>query len=174
MPETMRQEIITAPGEIEFQDVEIPSPGPGEVLVKIKRIGICGSDIHVYHGTHPYVTYPVSQGHEVSGEIVEVGEGVTDRKPGDRVAIEPQITCGECYPCRHGKYNLCENLKVLGFQTMGAGSEYFSIAADRTDILPDGMSYDEGAMIEPLAVTVHAAKRAGDVAGKDVCPVCSN
>ena len=164
----MKQQVMTAPGEIIFEEVEIPQPGSGEVLIKIKRIGICGSDIHVYHGKHPYTSYPVTQGHEVSGEVVAVGEGVTGLAAGDRVTIEPQVTCGECYPCRHGKYNLCENLKVMGFQTTGTASEYFVTDAAKVDKLPADVSYDEAAMIEPLAVTVHAARQAGDVTGKDI------
>lgn len=168
MPATMKQQVMTSPGEIIFEEVAVPEPGPGQVLVKIKRIGICGSDIHVYHGKHPYTSYPVTQGHEVSGQVVSVGEGVTGLSPGDRVTIEPQVTCGECYPCRHGKYNLCEDLKVMGFQTTGTASEFFAVDASKVDRLPDSISYEEAAMIEPLAVTVHAAKRAGDVAGKDI------
>ena len=128
MQETMLQEVMTAPREIRFDRVPVPTAGPGQVLVKIKRIGICGSDIHVYHGKHPYTKYPVTQGHEVSGQVAALGEGVTQFQVGQRVTIEPQVTA-----------------------------------------LPAGMSYDEGAMLEPLAVTVHAARRAGDVAGKKVC-----
>ena len=169
MQETMLQEVMTAPREIRFDRVPAPTAGPGQVLVKIKRIGICGSDIHVYHGKHPYTKYPVTQGHEVSGQVAALGEGVTQFRVGQRVTIEPQVYCGECYPCTHGKYNLCENLKVMGFQTTGTASEYFAVDASKVTALPAGMSYDEGAMLEPLAVTVHAARRAGDVAGKKVC-----
>ncbi|MCD8009335.1 MAG: alcohol dehydrogenase catalytic domain-containing protein [Lachnospiraceae bacterium] len=155
----MLQQYMTAPREITFRTVPIPEPGPDQVLVKIRKIGVCGSDIHVYHGTHPYTPYPVTQGHEVSGEIVKVGESVQDLRPGQRVTVEPQVVCGHCYPCRHGKYNLCEKLKVMGFQTTGMASEYFAADAFRVTPLPDDMTYAEGAMIEPLAVTVHAAKR---------------
>lgn len=169
MQKTMLQEVMTAPREIRFDTVPVPEAGPGQVLVKIKRIGVCGSDIHVYHGKHPYTKYPITQGHEVSGKIAALGEGVTQFQVGQRVTIEPQVYCGKCYPCTHGKYNLCESLKVMGFQTTGTASEYFAVDASKITPLPEGMSYDEGAMLEPLAVTVHAAKRAGDVAGKRVC-----
>ncbi len=169
MKETMLQEVMTAPGEIRFDTVPVPQAGPGQVLVKIKRIGICGSDIHVYHGKHPYTSYPVTQGHEVSGKIEALGEGVEGLKVGQRVTIEPQVFCGKCYPCTHGKYNLCESLKVMGFQTTGTASEYFAVDQSKVTPLPEGMSYDEGAMIEPLAVTVHAAKRPGDVKGLNIC-----
>jgi len=165
----MLQQVVTAPHEIIFREVPDAQAGPGQVLVKIKRIGICGSDIHVYHGKHPYTSYPITQGHEVSGKIVALGEGVEGLSIGQKVTIEPQVYCGQCHPCTHGKYNLCESLKVMGFQTTGTASELFAVDASKITPLPETMSYDEGAMIEPLAVTVHAAKRAGDVAGKDIC-----
>lgn len=95
------------------------------MLIKIMKIGICGSDIHVYHGEHPFTSYPVTQGHEVSGEVVKVGRAVAGLVPGQKVTIQPQVVCGECYPCRHGKYNLCEELKVMGFQTTGCGFPLF-------------------------------------------------
>lgn len=164
----MLQQVMTAPGEIEFREVPVPQAGPGEVLVKIKRIGVCGSDIHVYHGKHPFTKYPVTQGHEVSGEIAALGQGVEGLTPGQKVTIQPQVVCGRCYPCRHGKYNLCEELKVMGFQTTGTASEFFKTEAAKITPLPETMSYDEGAMIEPLAVAVHAVHRAGDVRGLKV------
>lgn len=164
----MLQQVMTVPGTIEFREVETPHPGPGQVLVKIMRIGVCGSDIHVYHGKHPFTPYPVTQGHEVSGKIVELGTGVSDLKVGQKVTIEPQVVCGKCHPCRHGKYNLCENLKVMGFQTTGTASEYFAVDREKITPLPDEMSYDEGAMIEPLAVTVHAARRFSGLKGAKV------
>ncbi len=159
MDRTMLQQVMTAPGKIMFQEVPVPALEKGQILVKIKRIGVCGSDIHVYHGTHPFTSYPVTQGHELSAQVVELGEGVTGFAIGQKVTIEPQVYCGECYPCTHGKYNLCEHLKVMGFQTTGTASEYFAVNAAKVTALPDNLTYDEGAMIEPLAVTVHAAKR---------------
>lgn len=165
----MIQQVMTAPGVIEFREVAVPEPGRHEVLVKMMRVGICGSDIHVYHGEHPYTSYPVTQGHEVSGEIVKVGSDVKNLKAGQRVTIEPQVFCGQCHPCTHGKYNDCDHLKVMGFQTTGAASEYFTVDASKIDLLPEGMSFDEGAMIEPLAVTVHAAKRYPGIQGAKVC-----
>ena len=99
----------------------------------------------------------------------KLGEGVTTLTVGQKVTIQPQVVCGECYPCRHGKYNLCESLKVMGFQTTGVASEYFAVDAKKVTPLPEDMSLDEGAMIEPLAVAVHAVRRAGDVTGQDIC-----
>ncbi|MBP3901740.1 MAG: alcohol dehydrogenase catalytic domain-containing protein [Blautia sp.] len=161
----MLQQVMTEPGKIIFREVNVPTPGPDQVLVKIKKIGVCGSDIHVYHGTHPYTSYPVTQGHEVSGQIVKTGEYVKDLKEGQKVTIEPQVFCGRCYPCLHGKYNLCEKLKVMGFQTTGTASEYFAVDSSKVTPIPEEMTYSEGAMLEPLAVTVHAAKRFPDVKG---------
>ena len=165
MKTDMLQQVMTAPGNIAFRRVPIPEPGEDQVLIRIMEIGICGSDIHVYHGEHPFTSYPVTQGHEVSGEIVRVGGRVRGFREGQKVTIQPQVYCGTCYPCTHGKYNLCEHLKVMGFQTTGVASEYFAVDASKVTALPDSMSFDEGAMIEPLAVAVHAARRPGDVTG---------
>ena len=164
----MLQQVMTAPHKIEFREVETPKAAPGQAVLKIRRIGICGSDIHVYHGQHPFTSYPVTQGHEVSGEVVEIGEGVEGLYVGQKVTIEPQVVCGKCHPCRHGKYNLCEELKVMGFQTTGTASEYFSVDATKITPLPGDMGFDEGAMLEPLAVAVHAVRRMGDVSGMKV------
>lgn len=164
----MVQQVMTNPGEIVFREVPVPEIKDDQVLVKIMNIGICGSDIHVYHGKHPFTKYPVTQGHEVSGEVIKVGKNVAQFKTGQKVTIEPQVYCGHCYPCRHGKYNLCEELKVMGFQTTGTASEYFAVDASKVTPIPEDMSYEEGAMIEPLAVAVHAVKQMGDVSGMNI------
>ncbi|MBQ7371965.1 MAG: alcohol dehydrogenase catalytic domain-containing protein [Blautia sp.] len=164
----MIQQVMTEPKKITFREIPIPEPGPDQVLVKIKKIGICGSDIHVYHGTHPFTSYPVTQGHELSAKVEKLGSNVTGFSVGQKVTIEPQVYCGECYPCRHGKYNLCEKLKVMGFQTTGTASEYFAVDASKVTPIPETMTYNEGAMIEPLAVTVHAAKRFPELQGAKV------
>ncbi|NLL42548.1 MAG: alcohol dehydrogenase catalytic domain-containing protein [Firmicutes bacterium] len=164
----MKQAVMTAPGKIEFQQVERPVPGPGQILVKIMRIGVCGSDIHVYHGLHPYTSYPVVQGHEVAGTIAELGSGVEGFEIGDKVTVQPQVSCGQCYSCRHGNYHICDDLKVMGFQTTGMAAEYFAVDAEKVLKLPDDMDYDEAAMVEPLAVAVHAIRKAGSVEGKKV------
>ena len=164
----MLQQIMTAPGKIEFREVPVPKPGEGQVLIKIMNIGICGSDIHVYHGEHPFTSYPVTQGHEVSGEVVEIGSNITDFHLGQKVTIEPQVYCSNCYPCRHGKYNLCEELKVMGFQTTGTASHFFAVDASKVTPIPEDMSFEEGAMIEPLAVAVHGVKQVGNVKGLNI------
>jgi len=159
---------MTSPGGIIFCDVDIPEINDNQVLIKIMRIGICGTDMHVYHGKHPFTPYPVVQGHEVSGRIEKIGRNVTRLKIGDKVTIQPQMFCGECYPCTHNSYHICDHLKVMGFQTTGMASEYF--AADQKKVLKfsDSMSFEHGAMVEPLAVAVHALGRGGGAAGKKI------
>jgi L-iditol 2-dehydrogenase len=164
----MIQAIMNKPGDITFREVPVPAVAANQIKVKMKRIGVCGSDIHVFHGKHPYTSYPVVQGHEVSAVVVEAGAEVASFKAGDRVTIQPQVVCGRCYPCTHGMYNACEELKVMGFQTTGMASEYFVTEAAKALKLPDGMTYEHGAMIEPLAVAVHAVRRYGDVTGRKV------
>jgi L-iditol 2-dehydrogenase len=164
----MLEATMIKPGKIDFNNKEIPELEAGQVLIKTMRIGVCGSDIHVYHGKHPYTSYPVVQGHEVSGEIIRTGDEVSDLKAGDKVTIQPQVVCGKCYPCMHGSYHICDELKVMGFQTTGTASEYFVADIDKVLKLPDSMSFDEGAMVEPAAVAVHALGRGGDVKGKKI------
>ncbi len=150
---------MNEPGTITFNETAVPEPGPGTVRIKVMSIGVCGSDIHVYKGEHPYVSYPLVQGHEVSGVVDKVGSGVTNVAEGDRITLEPQVSCGSCYPCTHGMPNICKNLKVLGFQTTGTASDYFVLPAEKIVPLPERISFDEGAMIEPTAVGVGAAKK---------------
>ena len=164
----MLQQVMTKPGEIVFREIERAVPSAGQISVRMMRLGICGSDIHVYHGTHPFTSYPVTQGHEVSGIIDAIGPGVEMFRVGQKVTIQPQVVCGKCHPCRHGKYNLCEELKVMGFQTTGMASEFFVVDAEKVLALPEEMSFDEGAMLEPLAVAVHAVRRFGEIEGADV------
>ena len=159
----MKQQVMTSPGEIEFIEIPVPELKEDDVLVKIMRIGVCGSDIHVYHGKHPYTDYPVTQGHEVSGKIEKSGSKVQGLKLGDKVTIQPQVVCGHCYPCTHDKYHICDDLKVMGFQTTGVASEFFVVDSKKVIKLPDEMTYEQGAMIEPCAVAVHAVLNGGDV-----------
>ena len=167
----MRQAVMTAPGKIEIREVPIPSVAADQVLVEMAYVGVCGSDIHVYLGKHPYTPYPVVQGHEVSGKVVAIGESVERVKVGDRVTIEPQVSCGHCYPCTHGLYNICNELKVMGFQTTGAASDYFAVSEHHIVKLPDDMDYRYGAMMEPLSVAVRAVRKAGDMKDKQVLVV---
>jgi L-iditol 2-dehydrogenase len=164
----MLQAVMTAPGKIEFHDVARPAPKADQVVIQVKNIGVCGSDIHVYHGLHPYTSYPVVQGHEVSGTISEVGSQVQGFNVGDQVVFMPQVTCGTCYPCRHGMYHICDSLKVMGFQTGGAAQEFIAIDSEKVLKVPLHVPPDQAAMVEPIAVAVHALSRTGDVKDKNI------
>ena len=167
----MRQVVLTAPEKLEFREVADLTPADlkeNEILLNVKRIGICGSEIHSYHGEHPATFYPVVQGHEYSAKVVAVGSGVTKVKAGDNAVARPQLVCGECAPCRRGQYNVCEKLRVQAFQADGAAQDYFIVPEDRIVKMPEGMSLDYGAMIEPAAVGAHSTLRAGDLRGKNV------
>lgn len=166
----MRQAILVEPKHIEFKEVAEPKAADltaHQVLVNIKRIGICGSEIHSYHGLHPATFYPVVLGHEYSGVVMAVGSEVTVCKPGDHITARPQLVCGKCNPCKRGQYNVCEHLRVQAFQADGAAQDFFVVDDDRVAKLPEGMSLDYGAMIEPSAVGAHASNRT-DVKGKNV------
>jgi L-iditol 2-dehydrogenase/threonine 3-dehydrogenase len=151
-----------------MREVPAPAPGPGEVLLRIRRIGICGSDIHVWHGKHPFTSYPVVQGHEYSATVEAVGPGVAGIRLGMKATARPQVVCGQCPPCRRGEYNVCNALKVQGFQAPGCAQELFVVPANRLVPLPDGMSFDNGALVEPVAVAARATGRAGDLRGLNV------
>jgi len=165
----MRQAIMTSPGVIEHR--EIPEPGQlkgNEILLRIKRIGVCGSDIHVFHGKHPATPYPVIQGHEYSAIVEAVGHNVTKVKPGMRATARPQLVCGECGPCKRGQYNACSKLKVQGFQAPGVAQDLFVVTEDRIVAFPDTMTLEQGAMIEPAAVGAHSTNRVSGLKGKNV------
>jgi L-iditol 2-dehydrogenase len=164
----MKQARLIEPEKIVFEDVEKPAPARGQVLIKVKRIGVCGSDIHAYYDKHPYISCPIIQGHEFSGEIVELGESIDNFVHGERVTVMPQLVCGRCYPCTHNSYHICNDLKVIGCQADGAAREYIPIDNQLVIKLPDEMSFDHGAMIEPVAVGVHAVSRLGDVSGMNI------
>lgn len=167
----MRQAVLIAPERIEFRDVPAPRAEQlqaDEILLRIRKIGICGSEIHSYHGQHPATFYPVVQGHEYAGIVEAVGAGVTACRPGDRATARPQLVCGTCNPCRRGQYNVCEHLRVQAFQADGAAQDYFVVPEERIVRLPDDFPLEYGAMIEPAAVGAHAVSRAGDLAGKNV------
>jgi len=164
----MRQAVMTEPGVIVFGDVPKPVPGIGQVLVRVRRIGVCGSDVHVRHGKHPFTPYPVVQGHEFSGVIEAVGRGVSKLKPGQKVTATPQEVCGKCPPCRRGDYHICDVLKVRGFQAPGCAQDWFITEADKVVPLPASFTFEQGALVEPVAVAVHSTARAGRLAGRRV------
>ncbi len=153
--------VITAPGTIAFQEKTLAPLGDHDVLVKIKAAAICGSDLHLYKGLHPSVKLPSAVGHEAAGEVVEIGKSVTKHQVGDRVTIEPVIACGTCEYCVRGDYHLCANISFQYRKGQGAFSPWFIVHEDRAFRLPDNISYEEGALVEPLSVALHAVKRSG-------------
>ena len=164
----MKQAVMIRPGEIVFRDVPVPVPGRGQALIRIRRIGVCGSDVHVHHGKHPFTPYPVVQGHEFSGVVESLGKGVSKLRPGTRVTAAPQEVCGSCGPCRRGDYHICDRLKVRGFQAPGCAQEWFVTEAEKIVPLPASFTFEQGALVEPVAVGVHSVARAGRLAGRNV------
>lgn len=162
--QTMVAAVLERPLHIEMKQVNIPVPAKDEALVKVKCIGVCGSDVHYYeHGKigRYVVEKPIILGHELAGEIVQLGSDVSHLKIGDRVAVEPGVTCGKCNYCKSGRYNLCPDVQFLATPPVdGAWTEYIAIRADFLFKLPDTMTYEQGALIEPLSVGFHAMQRA--------------
>src|SRR5690606_16860469 len=128
----------------------------------------CGSDIHAYKGKHPFTPFPVVQGHEYSGMVIAVGSSVKRIKVGNRVTGRPQRVCGTCAPCRSGRYNVCSNLKVEGFQAPGVAGDFFVLPEERTYTVQDRVSYDEIALVEPAAVATHATSLIQDIQTKNI------
>lgn len=164
----MKQVTLVSAETFEINEVPVPVCKPGQALLKIKAVGICGSDIHAYYGKHPFISFPVVQGHEATGQVVEIGSEVTNLKVGDRVLLRPQKVCGKCRMCREGRYNICKTLEVYGCQDVGASSDYYAVDQELLYKLPDNVGYDVGTVIEPLAVGVGAVRRPGGVEGKNV------
>jgi 2-desacetyl-2-hydroxyethyl bacteriochlorophyllide A dehydrogenase len=161
MSTTYPMAMVTAPGKVEFQTKILPDLGAREVLIQIKAAAICGSDLHIFKGLHPSATLPVSIGHEAAGQIIAVGKDVQKHKIGDRVTIEPVIACGKCDFCVRGEYHLCVSVSFQYRKGQGAFAPYFVASEERVFKLPDHLSYEEGALVEPLAVALHAVKKSG-------------
>jgi L-iditol 2-dehydrogenase len=177
MSEMMRAVYLHGVGDLRMHEEPRPQvTSPGDVLVKIEAVGICGSDCHFYSrgriGRY-VVEEPVILGHECSGTVVEVGAEVTHLQPGDAVTIEPGVPCRKCRRCREGRYNLCEEEVVfMGTPPWhGAFREYLTWPADFVFKLPAGLSLEDGAMIEPLAVGIHACRRGGVAPGQSVAVI---
>lgn len=181
----MRRVILVAPEHLVIERVAKPEPSTGEALLEIAYCGICGSDLHASMGKHPFISLPATPGHELSARITALGPGVTGWKPGDRVTVEPNLVCGECYNCRTGRYNICSGtqeilgekgkagLRVVGCQGEGGMADYLTVPASKLVAIPDGVRLRDAVLIEPLAVGVHAVHRAGDLYGRNVAIVGS-
>ena len=163
----MRAAVYYGPNKLEVADVPEPNPTPGTVKVKVGFNGICGTDLHEYYAgpifipttPHPLTgqQLPLTMGHEFSGVITEVGEGVTDYAAGDRVAVMPLYRCGHCGPCRAGTYNICQQIGFHGLMSDGGMAEYTVVPTDMLHRLPDNVSMELGALVEPMSVAYHAA-----------------
>ncbi len=166
----MIQVILTKPGEFEIGEAERPSPAPGQVLIKVERCGVCGSDPTIYRGLHPYAKKSLVMGHEFSGTIEELGDDVHHLEKGMRVTVIPHVICGDCEPCRTETYNFCEELKCMGAEADGAHVSYVNVDARMALPIPNGMSMDDAAMVEPACVGYHGAKR-GEIKEGDIALV---
>jgi len=155
----MKALICIEPGKLEYQEVDAPLAGPGQSILKIKRIGICGTDLHAYEGTQPYFNYPRILGHELAGDLVDLDKA-PGFAPGEAVTVIPYFNCGVCIACRGGTPNCCVQLKVAGVHIDGGMVEYLSVPSSSL-VHGEGLSYDELALAEPLSIGAHAVRRAG-------------
>ncbi len=167
----MQTLILETPGKLVLADTDVPtSPGPGEALVRVHRIGVCGTDIHAFNGKQPFFSYPRILGHELGVEVLAVGAGVTHLVVGDRCAVEPYINCGRCIACRRGKPNCCAALKVLGVHLDGGQRERMVLPAAKLHRSAK-LSYDQLALVETLGIGAHAVERAALQAGETVAVI---
>jgi 2-desacetyl-2-hydroxyethyl bacteriochlorophyllide A dehydrogenase len=154
---TMTAVVCREPGQLALETRPVPEPGPGEVLVRIRRVGVCGTDMHIYQGKHPFLAYPRVMGHELGGEVAFAPAG-SALKAGDPVYVLPYLSCGHCVACRRGKTNCCTNIQVLGVHCDGGMTEF--LALPETNVFKaEGLSVDEAAMVEFLAIGAHAVRR---------------
>jgi len=151
--------VVERPGKVSIQQVDDPTPGPREVLVRVDACGICGTDIHLLDGDSPLARYPLIPGHEFSGEVVAVGAEVEHLRVGDFVAVDPNLYCGECRFCQAGRNNLCENYAAIGVTRAGACSELVAAPAANAFVLPPDLPRAWGTLVEPLSCAVHGFDR---------------
>ncbi len=170
MPKTMKALVFKGRKKIVYQDAPIPTIKDDEILMKIKSVGICGTDLHMYRGGLK-VKLGTIPGHEFSGTVARVGKLVSNFKKGDRVVAEHVITCQQCEYCKTGRPNLCDSRTVVGLDRPGALAQYLAIPADLVYLLPKSITYEEAALIEPLSIAVYAAKQAGYLLGKRVAVI---
>jgi len=161
----MKQVVVTAPRTYEIQEVPVPVPKSGEVLVKMKAAGVCGSDYHNFLGENPQLIYPRILGHENAGIIEAAGEGVTSVKPGDHVVVDLVIACGKCPQCQNGRRNICQTVKARGAAVDGGFREYFCVPEHEVFVTPREMPFADAALAEPFAIGAHTTKRAAVTKG---------
>lgn len=157
---SMRAARLHAPHAVQVDEVATPSPQPGEVLVRVDRVGVCGSDVHLFRGDRP-AGYPLIMGHEGLGWIEAVGTGVSADRVGQRVVVEPNVPCGVCAWCRRGRGSICPNKRSLGVNAPGVLAEYVTLPSSHAWAVPEELPWQEAVLIEPLAVGVHALSVSG-------------
>jgi len=156
----MKAAYVVEAGKVEVREIDVPKVADEDVLIKVETAGVCGSDLHLFRGTHAFRKPPAILGHEVAGEIVEIGKDVVKFKVGDRVTVEPHVGCGECEFCEQDLVNLCTNKKAPGTPSwIGTFVEYFNAPEKAVYKLNDNVSYEIGTLAEPLAVAIHAIDR---------------
>ncbi len=163
----MKAAICKAPDDMKIEDAEMPAAASQEALIRIRRMGVCGTDLHAYRGRQPFFTYPRILGHELAGEIASVPEGKTDFTEGDPVVVVPYLECGRCIACRAGRTNCCIRLNVLGVHSDGGMQEYLAVPADHL-ISAEGLTWDQTALVECLSIGAHAVRRAAIDSGEAV------
>ena len=159
---------VFAEGQTDLFVRPVAPPKKDEVVIHIRASALCGSDLHIFRAKHPSVPLPATIGHEFSGDIVAIGSDVHDLSIGDRVTVEPCEACGTCDACRHGEYGSCESLSFIYRKGDGALADYITVKAASVFRLPDDISYETGALIEPLSVAVHAVRRTDVRLGESV------
>lgn len=165
----MRAVVCEQPGLLRLQERPRPERAPDEVLVRIRRVGVCGTDLHIFGGNQPFLSYPRVMGHELAGTVEAAPDG-SALAPGDEVFIMPYMSCGHCNACRAGKTNCCRNIQVLGVHRDGGMTDYLSLP-ERLVHAASGVTLDQAAMVEFLAIGAHAVRRAGVQAGQSALVV---
>jgi 2-desacetyl-2-hydroxyethyl bacteriochlorophyllide A dehydrogenase len=165
----MNSLVCIQPGELEYREIDAPLAGPGQAIIRIRRIGICGTDLHAFEGTQPFFDYPRILGHELAGDLVDFDQapGFT---PGEAVTVIPYFNCGTCIACRSGKPNCCTTIKVCGVHIDGGMVDYLAVPSSFL-VHGQGLNYDELALVEPLAIGAHAVRRAAIRPGEFVLVV---
>lgn len=166
----MKQIVLEKPGRFAAKQGPELAPAPDEALVRMERVGVCGSDFHAYAGTHPIYTYPRILGHELSGVVVEAPANTKGIQPGDRCAIEPYLSCGKCRACARGRNNCCENIRLFGVHIDGGMQEFLPVPISLLH-KSESLSLDQLALIETLGIGAHAVARGGIEHGQEVIVV---
>lgn len=164
----MKSFVIDSQDKYSIIDRPMPQLADGEVLVKVAYAGICGSDMHIIHGKNPFVSYPRTNGHEFSGEIIEIGKNVTNLTVGQHVVVDPVISCGHCRPCKNGRANTCLNLNVIGVHRDGGFSEYQAIPSTNVYKISSDISLKQAALIEPYSIAANVFDRLQPCKGDSV------